>query len=161
VSGGSSGYGLNQVATSVEEFINLLPLDRDYGERSYDDVVRGLRDGSLKATTGHRLPQLFDSKTNMKIKGTGTPIMEGASPHQRIAAEFRSLAVDDLEMVYGKIVEGIKKGNDPRWAKLFLEFTIGRVEAARGSDGAADVISRLLDMIDSRPQTRSIEYIDG
>ena len=148
-------------APTLEELVQLLPLDRDYGERSYDDVVRGLRDGSLKATPGHRLPQLFDAKTNMKIKGTGTPIMEGASPHQRIAAEFRSLAVDDLEMVYGKIVEGIKKGNDPRWAKLFLEFTIGRVEAARGAGGDAEVISKLLDMIDSRPQHRTIEVIDG
>lgn len=152
---------MNEVATPVEEFIQLLPLDRDYGERSYDDVVRQLRSGELRATPGHRVPQLFDAKTNMKVKGTGTPIMEGASPHQRIASEFRSLAVDDLEMVYGKIVEGIKKGNDPRWAKLFLEFTIGRVEAARGAGGDAEVISKLLDMIDSRPQYRTIEYIDG
>lgn len=135
----------------------MLALDRDYGDLSYDDVVKKIRNDEIRITPGHRLPQLFDAQTNLKIKGTGTPVItQGVTPHQKIAAEFRAMAVDDIEMVYSKIVDQIKHTNDPRWAKIFLEFTIGKVDSARGSDGMADAINKLIDMIDSKPQIRTV-----
>ena len=154
---------MNQVAPSLDEMINLLPLDRNYGDRSYDDVVRQLRSGELRAAPGHRIPQLFDAKTNRIVKGSGTPIMtQGVTAHQKIAAEMRNMAVDDIEMVYHNLIDKIRRTEDPRWTKIFLEFTVGKVSEARGADGMADAINKLIDMIDKRPpEVREIEYIGG
>ncbi len=61
-----------------EDLIQALDPARDYGERSYEQVVEGVRTGVLKLEAGLTVPVLKDAQTNLVVKGTGRPPGKGA-----------------------------------------------------------------------------------
>ena len=135
---------------------------RDYGERSYLDVIAGVDIGEIIITPGANLPQLFDAETNRKIKGTGAPPRPDQTPQQYIASQFRKRGLDDMDAIYEVVASNALKGQDWHWVDLFLKYTVGKVGEVRGGDGMTDALNKLIDMIDKKnPEVREVEYIDG
>lgn len=146
------------VVMSVEDLVRLLDPERDYGERSYSQVVNQVRGGDLLIEPGQRLPVLKDARTGHTVKGTGRGHQNGVSPQQAIVAEFRKHAADDFDFAYQSLVRGMKAG-DPRYDKIWWEYAAGKVAEFRGGDDTAKAIQVVLDYVRDRPDTRTVEII--
>lgn len=138
----------------VEELIAQLSPDRDYGDRTFDEVVAGVRGGAILIRPGQRLPQLVDAQTGKTIKGTGVPPGAGVGPQHRALHLFRELAIDDVPWAYQNLVKGMERG-DPRYDKLYWEYMVGRAGEAK-EQGMTDVLKMLIERLD-RPEKRVID----
>lgn len=141
----------------TEALIGLLDPKRDYGERSYEDVISGIRDGSLLIEPGNSLPQLCTAK-HQYIKGSGSPKLEGMSAQQRALHQVRTWALDDLEWAYIHLKNGMSRG-DPRYDKIFWETALGKMGEAKGSEAMAEAFKALIAAMD-KPDVRTV-VIDG
>lgn len=140
------------VDPETQKFIEKLDPSRDYGELSFDDVVRGIRTGAITASEGNHLPQLKDSTTGRAIKGTGAP-PQGAAPIQQIAInDFRKMAFDDLEFAYGTLINGMRKG-DPRYDKIFWELLVGKQGELRGGGMITEALKVVMEAMQT-PEVR-------
>ncbi len=140
--------------TDEEALIALLDPDRDYGSRTFEEVVSGVRDGTLRIAEGNRLPMLRDGQ-GQPIKGGGQPIQTGVSAQQVALSQFRKLALDDVPFAYKSLVSGIKR-QDPRYDKIYWDMLVGRVGEQRGGDAMADAFKALIEAM-KQPEERTIE----
>ena len=113
---------------SSTELIEQLDPDRDYGERSYNEVVEGVQRGELRLLPGRNLPVLRDAATNHAVKGTGQPLDGDVERWSR--RHFNERAAEDFDDVYDAMVRSAKQG-DVRAQKLFMEMFLGRPREAR------------------------------
>lgn len=141
----------------METLISQLSEDRDYGERTYEQVVSDVREGRLIISVGQNLPQLVDAKSRKAVKGTGKPVGAGTGPQHRALWEFRARALDDFDAAYEELREGMQKG-DPRMHKIFWENLLGRMDVARDS-GMSDVVKLLLEQL-TASQSTSYRKVD-
>jgi hypothetical protein len=146
-----------ELAASQADLITLLSPERDYGDRSYEDVVREVIDGTLVIEPGYGLPVIRDRKTNRTVKGTGRPANSQGPQHAALSA-FRRLAIDDVDQAYEELRAGMRAG-DPRFHKIFWENLVGKVGETRGGDEMAKAMQMLVAHFE-KPETRTV-IIDG
>jgi|TARA_R100000808_G_scaffold644_2_gene3280 hypothetical protein len=109
-----------------EELIQQLDPKRDYGVRTYEDVVREVREGKLILKEGPTHQPLINDTRGLAVKGTGTwKIQQPSEPRIHTKAVFLERAHSDFEAVYGAMIESAVKG-DVRAQKLFMELYVGR-----------------------------------
>lgn len=127
----------------VSSLIDKLDPHRDYGERTYEEVLSGIRSGAIIIREGNNLPQLVDAATGRAIKGTGVPVNNGENPQRVAMARFRRMAQDDLDEAYAELRAGMKAG-DPRCMKIYWELLIGRPGEAKG-ENSTSIMEKLLE----------------
>jgi hypothetical protein len=146
-----------ELGPSQADLIALLDKDRNYGDRTYDDVVREVIDGSLLLEPGHNLPVIKDARTRLAVKGSGRYVGT-TGPQQEALAAFRRMALDDVPDAYAELRSGMKNG-DPRFHKIYWENLIGKVGETRGGDEMAKAMQMLVAHFE-KPETRTV-IIDG
>lgn len=145
----------NLVPSEVAILVGKLDPSRNYGDRSFDDVVKGIYSGEILIAEGNNLPMLTDASTNLRIKGTGRPIL-GANDAQHFAVtEFRKHALDDFEWAYENLKKGMDKG-DPRYDKIFWEILGGKQGELRGGGMIAEAFKAVIEAMNT-PEERRIE----
>jgi hypothetical protein len=128
---------------STAELRALLDPERDYGERTYEQVLADVDAGKLRLGPGHNLPQIFDTETGRTVKGTGMSPNVGSGPQHAALATFRRKALDDVDEAYRELRTGMKTG-DPRFHKIFWEQLIGKVGEVRAV-GERSIMDKLLE----------------
>ena len=63
----------------TNELLDQLDTERDYGDRSYDEVVEAVGRGELRLEAGRNLPVIREAATNRAVKGTGQPSLRSDS----------------------------------------------------------------------------------
>lgn len=146
--------------TSVELLIEQLDPFRDYGERSYEEVVEGVRNGTIRIWPGHTLPQLALQGQQGIIKGSGRPVAKppGETLPQWGRARFNRLAAEDFDEAYAALMQAVRRG-DVRAMELFFTKFLGRDDFVKGDDRGS-ILEKLLELA-ARPVERVIEVGDG
>ncbi len=119
---------------TTEELVELLDPERDYGERSYEQVVTEVESGALVVIpNGGRHPVIRQKDGGFVIKGSGrvnsTGIEHGMRETKR---QFMERAAGDFDAVYESMITSATKG-DVRAQKLFMELYVGRPTEATDS----------------------------
>lgn len=115
--------------------IPTLDPDRDYGERTYEQVVEEVRAGKLTLLEGRfGLPRIVDAETGKTVKGTAMPPVSGeVSPRDWGNARFRQLAAEHFETAWAQLVEGMDPSHKAadKFHKLFWETFLGKPGESR------------------------------
>lgn len=148
----------------MEELIGRLSETADYGERSYEEVVEGIRSGAIRAyhnpsLTGRTQPLLTDVATGKRIKGTGVAFAGVRGDPNNVRGAMRKVqenhewflerSMGDREAIYKALVlacvgdpdRGIR--SDPRAMKIYFDYFIGAPERYIGG-ASTDAIQVLL-----------------
>jgi hypothetical protein len=96
-----------------DELVRSLDPRRDYGERSYDEIVAEVRTGRLPLEPGRSsLPVIRDPATNRPVKGTGQPRVPDDQELARWGRRrFNERAAADFDAVYEALLEAAKRGD--------------------------------------------------
>lgn len=137
-----------------DPLVDYLDPTRNYGDYTFEQIVEGIKDGSVLIEPGMRLPVLRSKKTGLPMKGTGQAPNNGVSVQQAALREFRERAIDDLPEAYAMLWEGMKSG-DSRFHKLYWENLVGKVGEVRGGDAMAEAFTALIKAMD-KPSVREI-----
>ena len=148
----------------IDEMVALLDPDRDYGERTFDDVVKGVRDGSISASPGHPVPMLRVGA--MSVKGSGAPVALVNAPKQRPwLAQFEERASTDFDAVYESLLASALDG-EVKAQMYFLDRLLGKPRESRDA-GNSEMLSAFIGalagtrMVDiEEPPQSSIRIID-
>lgn len=155
-----------------EELLALLDPDRDYGERSYEDVVRECREGALLLAPnphGEVMKQPFISSADpsqgrRRVKGTGMPhpVVTGFESVQKWNHKwFLERMQEDREKVYSSLLRSITGDSpDPRAIKIWFEYGIGVPFRNMPNGASTDAIKALLEIgkaVEQNPQQWDIE----
>jgi hypothetical protein len=156
------------VVYDMEELLDQLNPDRDYGSRTYGEVVTGIRDGNINVAPGHPVPMLRVS--GISIKGTGAPLalVEAGKEtnHKRPwMAEFEERGTTDFDAVYEALVKSAL-GGDSKAQMYFLDRMLGKPRdssPASGADWTAIIGALAVErMVESRePVVSAITVIDS
>jgi len=142
--------------------IEKLDPQRDYGERTYSEVVAGIRAGNIQIADGPdtlpvlRMQRVGDQFPSL-IKGSGRNYVN-KEPHKSTLAHtrqrFMEKAHEDFDDVYGALLVAAKEG-DVRAQKIFMEMYIGRPKEVTDTVNES-MMNRLFDMA-LRPREEVIE----
>jgi hypothetical protein len=114
------------MANEQDELVALLDPKRDYGDRTYADVVEQVTLGTLALEPGRTLPIIRDATTHRAVRGTGQPAIPRDADLSRWGRRrFNERAAEDFDEVYDAVVASAKAG-DVRAQKLFVETYLGR-----------------------------------
>ena len=142
-----------------EELIARIDPDRDYGERTYTDIVREVHEGTIAIVdNGVRHPILRDVQTKLPVKGSGPINVPEKTTQSRgnARAQFMLAAEQNFGEVYGAMIKSAIKG-DVRAQKLFMELYVGRPkDAVEGSNER--MMEKLLDLA-LKPKEEVIEVV--
>ena len=111
-----------------EELIARIDPDRDYGERTYTDIVREVHEATIAIVdNGVRHPILRDVQTKLPVKGSGPINVPEKTTQSRgnARAQFMLAAEQNFGEVYGAMIKSAIKG-DVRAQNLFMELYVGR-----------------------------------
>ena len=106
-----------------KELIDQLEEDRDYGKRTYKDVVKDVKGGALIIAEGKTLPVLKDATTGVTVSGTGAPLKKNAQKSWQM--QFNERAVSDFDAVYGSLVKAAVEKSDVKAAMYFMDRVLG------------------------------------
>lgn len=142
--------------------VALLDPNRDYGERTFEQVKEEIARGALVILPGERLPVLKDAETGRTVKGTGVVSLSGQSAQQVALGEFRRRALEDMPDAYHWLIEGMKStpgkpGGDPRFHKIYWETLIGKMGENRGGEQIAEAFKAVVEAM-SQPQERRMTF---
>lgn len=123
------------------DLVSQLDPNRDYGSRTYEQVVAEVESGALILAPGKTLPVIRDAKTNHAVSGTGRPPGKPASVFSRafIQKQFAKNAKEMWDAAFKYALEG-----DARYAKLLFEYGMGAPQQARGDPTGAEDFLRIL-----------------
>ena len=125
----------------IDEMVALLDPDRDYGERTFDDVVKGVRDGSISASPGHPVPLL--RVDGISVKGSGAPLALVNAPKQRPwLAKFEERASTDFDAVYQSLLTSAING-EVKAQMYFLDRLLGKPRESRDA-GNSEMLSAFI-----------------
>ena len=137
-----------QLSDSVSRIPSLDP-SRDYGERTYEQVVDGVRAGTLVLLEGRaELPRIVDAETMRAVKGSAQPPLPGGkSPRDWGIARFQEWASEHHDQALEFLLKGMdpdKNKNAHHYLKLYFEHYHGKPGESRSQVMDA-VVSRLLE----------------
>lgn len=144
----------SDLQTSAPDLLAALDPERNYGPRTYQQVVDAVRRGELTLMAGQNLPVIKDVSTGKMVAGSGQLPQTGVSNQQRALHRFRQLALDDVDDAYGELRTGMKAG-DPRFHKIYWENLVGKMGEARGGEAMAEAVKALAAIID-KPDVRTV-----
>jgi len=116
------------VPSTTEGLIELLDPNRDYGERSYEQVCEQVRKGELtiKPPVYNNMPVLRDPSANGRlVRGSGRSHVSEVERDIQTKGRFLARAQEDFDAVYESLVDSATRG-DVRAQKVFMEMFVGR-----------------------------------
>jgi|TARA_R110002020_G_scaffold9613_1_gene37718 hypothetical protein len=156
------------MSNSLEELVEQLDPNRDYGLRTYSDIVVGVLDGSIHAAPGHPVPML--RVDGMSIKGSGAPLAliestKGTSPKKSWVVQFEERASTDFDAVYESLLNSALTG-EVKAQMYFLDRLLGKPRESRDV-GNTEMLSAFMGalagtrMVDiEEPPRSSLRIID-
>ena len=101
----------------MEQLIARLDRDRDYGERTHEQIEEAIRDGSVLASElpDVVIPRLQDAKTGRTVKGTATTAHPGSNAaSQKLHHHLVKLVAEDggAELAVNTLKELMAGGKD-------------------------------------------------
>lgn len=146
--------------------LDKLDPSRDYGDRTYDEVVEAVKSGELALSPGQTLPIIRDARTNKVVPGTGRP--PGKGQHAAFNRAFiQEQFSNNAEEIWKAAFIGATTGHgdeapDPRWAKLLFEYGIGAPLQDKGNEaGASEFMKVLAALAERKTAVPREEYIEG
>ena len=145
------------VDTQIEFLITCIDPYRNYGERTYDEVIEQVRRGVLTmypppATNKTLQPVIRDATTNMVVKGSGAP-SSGSAGHsftrkneinkERFAERF----TEDFDEAYAALFTMVVVKLDPRAAKIYFEMGLGAPQKQMDGGMSTDAFQAALSAI--------------
>jgi hypothetical protein len=125
----------------IDEMVAMLDPDRDYGERTFDDVVKAVRDGSISASPGHPVPMLRIGA--MSVKGSGAPVaLANATKQRPWLAKFEERASTDFDAVYESLLTSAING-EVKAQMYFLDRLLGKPRETRDG-GNSEMLSAFI-----------------
>lgn len=141
----------------AEDLISLLPSDRDYGERTYDDVVREVHSGGLILLPGAGVPIIMDAESKTFVKGTGR--RPGSQELKINAEKITALFSSRIDEVDQWFFETLRTTRDPRLFKIFYERAGGHPGQSFGGMAAGEVLEMMAKISGmSRPVTIDADF---
>lgn len=137
------------VTASKEELIAALDPLRNYGPRTYEEVVAQVRAGEIEIRVGKRVPVLLSAKTHMHVHGSGIALDQGSRVLSAASREYiRTRFNEDVEAWYEALYIAGVKNMDVKAMKLAFEFGAERPVEGKDQGGAASVMMRMLEMME-------------
>lgn len=131
----------------------LLPT-RDYGERTYAEVVALVESGALIISEGTGgVPALRDANTHLAVKGSGKPPIK--NPHDWSRSEVRRRFSENFEAFWGALVEAAIVDKNPKALELAFKYGIGD-HREHGSDRSSQAMEVLLALTQQQPIQRVV-----
>jgi hypothetical protein len=118
---------------TLDELIIELDPNRDYGERSYTDVVKDIRSGYISISPGVPTPILRDVGRGVTIKGTGRPLATNSNRNSFIA-KFEERAEVEFDSAFEAFMQNVMNG-DVKAQMYFFDRMLGKPRESR--EGAA------------------------
>lgn len=131
-----------------EVSLGLLPeLDpqRNYGKRTYEEVVQEVGEGRLRLFAGATLPVIVQTDNGQSVTGTGQPLQGEQPAEHRTRESFQIRSETDLPVVYDAILHAIVEKHDPRAMKIWMEYAIGKPPESR--QDRSESLTRLMEML--------------
>tara|TARA_R100000315_G_scaffold58730_1_gene34048 strand:+ start:3844 stop:4302 length:459 start_codon:yes stop_codon:yes gene_type:complete len=116
---------------TVEELITELDPNRDYGERSYTDVVDGVRNGYIAISPGMPTPILRDIGRGVTIKGTGRPVVTHEHRSSNLA-RFEERGEVEFDSAFEAFMQNVMNG-DVKAQMYFFDRMLGKPRESRES----------------------------
>ena len=148
----------------TQELVSLLDPNRDYGERTFDEVKEGIARGLIVIEQGHSLPVLRDAKTNRSIRGTGRPPGSAAQEWSRtfvrefIAGDDPDRGAPRLLLLMQAAYEAALKG-DMKALEHSLKYGIGD-HRELGTDAGSRAVDALMQLAQNA-RTERVISVDG
>tara|TARA_R110002020_G_scaffold90405_4_gene220110 strand:- start:803 stop:1300 length:498 start_codon:yes stop_codon:yes gene_type:complete len=143
------------IPSLLEELIDKLDPNVDYGERSYEQVCDQIRNGTLtiKPIVYDR-PIIRDPALNGRlVRGSGRLHSATLSAEKiETISRFLTRAAEDFDSVYEALTEAAVTKGDVRAQKVFMEMFIGRPKESTVTVNSK-VMDRLLDAAEKEKET--------
>ena len=123
----------------IEDLIALLDPARDYGDRTYKEVVDSVRDGRLSIFPGKPTPILRDVGRGVSVKGTGAPLVVNDTRKKAWTSIFEERGPTDADAVYDSLISSAMTG-DTKAQIYFFDRLFGKPRESRETQNA-DVLS--------------------
>lgn len=125
----------------IEDLIQLLDPHRDYGDRSYKEVVESVRNGRITILPGTPTPILRDVGRGVTIKGTGAPlgVMKQGTGKKAWVTIFEERGASDIDAVYDSLINSAMTG-DTKAQIYFFDRMFGKPRESRDTQNA-DVLA--------------------
>lgn len=134
--------------------IDLLDPNRDYGERTFEQVKEEIARGLILIEPGHNLPVLKDARTHTLVTGTGR--RANTAPHEWSRAYIREQFADDAARLYQAAVDAVLVKGDMKALELLLKYGVGDHREA-GADAGARAVDALFELAQRAKTERVIE----
>jgi len=125
----------------IEALIEKLDPTRDYGDRSYKEVVDSVREGRLSIFPGTPTPILRDVGRGVTVKGTGAPLVVKQTDTRKKAwaSIFEERGPSDADAVYDSLINSAMTG-DTKAQIYFFDRLFGKPRESRDTQNA-DVLA--------------------
>lgn len=143
---------------SQDELIARLDPERDYGERTFEQVINQVGDGRLFLEPGANLPVIKDTASGRMVRGSGRVPGGTQGPRQHAMAEFYRLALDDLPEAYRYLWKGIQTG-DYHFLDIYFKNVMPKQPEVRGGDEMGKAFQMMIERM-AQPEQRTVEIID-
>ena len=126
----------------TEDLIALLDPAKDYGDRSYEEIVSGCRDGSIHIEPGHPTPILRHVGRGVSIKGTGAPLTvknQGGEKKSWVTI-FEDRGATDVDAVYDALIASAT-GGDVKAQQYYFDRMLGKPRESRDTQNDSQLAS--------------------
>lgn len=124
----------------IEELIEQLDPTRDYGDRSYKEIVDSVRAGNINIRPGNPTPILRDVGRGITIKGTGAPLVISRTGNKRAwLTIFEERGASDIDAVYDSLIASAV-GGDTKAQIYYFDRMFGKPRESRDNSNA-DVLA--------------------
>tara|TARA_R100000808_G_scaffold13830_1_gene33187 strand:+ start:2922 stop:3416 length:495 start_codon:yes stop_codon:yes gene_type:complete len=126
----------------TEDLIALLDPNRDYGDRSYEEIVAGCRDGSIHIGPGTPTPILRHVGRGVSVKGTGAPLAVKNQGREKKAwvTIFEDRGANDVDAVYDALIASAV-GGDVKAQQYYFDRMFGKPRESRDTQNESQLAS--------------------
>ena len=146
--------------TNRGDLTRQLDPDRDYGHRSFEEVVAGVHKGTLLLEEGLVVPVIRDATTGQVVKGTGQSIAEVDNIEGKRAwsHRFQQLGRHSFDELYEQLIDLCRSGNF-KALEYFFNRMSGKPSELR-TEGSTKATELLIEKLGQTTQV-AIPSADG
>ena len=127
---------------TVSDLVSRLDPARDYGDRTYEQVVQDVHAGNLVLSPGAgQQPLIQEVGSGIFVKGTGR--RAGSQEFKYNQQEVSKLLSGYLPEVLPAFVEDLMEKRDPRMFKIYFERLMGNAGQAFNGASADEVLEMM------------------
>lgn len=141
----------------MSDLISSLDPKRNYGIRTYEQVVQQVQQGLLVLAPGTGgIPVIRDSETKLMVQGTGAGVPTNLAPNEQSRRYFRENFVEHAPELFQAAYLAVMNKGDMKALELLLKYGVGDHREG-GTDAGTKAVEMLFEMAKERGGTRRIE----